>query len=202
WLFLLFKEAVQMSQGEEIETSATGRKKLWDTLDMPSKLTAVRGWAMQGSLDTEICEMLGIGKTTFYEWKNDYPEFAEAVKKGKDIANGELLNSAFTQATGFMYTEQQAVKVKDFRVIVGDNGEPKYEPVERVELVDVQKFALPNPTMNIFMLKNRLPQHYKDKQQIEHSGGVQQTIKHDLSKLSDEELETFERLLSKSTESE
>lgn len=137
-----------------------GRKPLWDELNMADKLDSVRGWAMQGSTDEDIYTMLGISHDTFYKWKNEKPEFAEAVKKGKYISNGELLNSAFTQSIGFRYKEQVAIKVKAYEKI---DGKPM--PVEKVEVVEVERFAPPNPTMNIFMLKNRLPDQYKDKRE-------------------------------------
>jgi hypothetical protein len=138
------------------------RPNKWDELNMKDKLDSVCGWAKQGSTDEEISNMLGISTATYYEWKKNKPEFAEAIKKGKEISNGELLNSAFTQSTGFFYKEQQVFKVKDYKKIDGE-----LKQIERLEVVEVEKYNPPNPTMNIFMLKNRLPEQYKDKHEIE-----------------------------------
>lgn len=167
-----------------------GRKPLWEVMDMPSKLESVRGWAMQGSTDEEIYTMLEISKDTFYKWKKEFPEFAEALKKGKNISNGELINSAFKQSVGFEYVEEQAIKVKDWKKVVNPETE-KEELVqyERVEVIPVVKVAPPNPTMNIFMLKNRLPEMYKDKQEIGHSGEIANKI--DVSGLTLEELKNL-----------
>jgi hypothetical protein len=138
---------------------------------MQSKLDSVRGWAKQGSTDEEIAKMLGISTTLLYEWKKDKVEFSEAIKKGKDISNGELLNSAFKQSVGFYYTEQMAVKVRTNEAVPTADGKgEKYLPAERIEIIEVQKFMPANPTMNIFMLKNRLPDEYKDKRQTELTG--------------------------------
>ena len=134
------------------------RPNKWDQLDMPSKLEAVTGWAKQGATNEELSKMLGISCKLFYEWQNKYSEFCEAIKKGKEVSNGELLNSAFKQSTGFYYTEEQAIKVKC--------GKDQ----EKVELIEVEKFMPPNPTMSIFMLKNPLPEQYKDKREIEATG--------------------------------
>lgn len=141
------------------------RPTKWIELDMESKLDSVKGWAMNGSTDEDISKMLGISTTLLYEWKKDKPEFAEAIKKGKLVSNGELLNSAFTQSIGFFYKEQVPVKVKDYKLIEG-----QLKQIERVEVVEIDKYNPPNPTMNIFMLKNRLPEEYKDKQQTELTG--------------------------------
>ncbi len=43
-----------------------------------------RGYAMEGLIDTEIAARLGIGKTTYYRWLNEFPELREAVKRGKE----------------------------------------------------------------------------------------------------------------------
>lgn len=154
------------------EKSKGGRKPLWETLDMPSKLESVRGWALQGSTDEDIYTMLGISETLFYEWKAGKAEFAEAIKKGKHISNGELLNSAFKQSVGFEYIEEQTFKLKDYELMDDGTGQKKLMQIERLETVPVVRVSPPNPTMNIFMLKNRLPEHYKDKHDVEHSGTV------------------------------
>lgn len=152
-------------------SSAGGRTPKWIALNMKDKLDSIRGWSMHGSTDEEIAKMLGVSKTTIYEWKKQFPEFAEAIKKGKDVSNGEILNSAFKQATGFYVTEQIPVKVRtNEEVPTADGKGTKYLPAEKIEIVDVVKFVPANSTMAIFMLKNRLPTDYKDKQEIEHYG--------------------------------
>ena len=142
------------------------RPSKWNELDMLSKLDSVAGWAKNGSTNEEIAKMLGISCKLFYEWQNKYSEFREAIKKGKDISNGELLNSAFTQATGFRFTEQQGFKVKDYKTVTDpQTGHSKLVQIERVVVVEVEKYCPPNATMSIFMLKNRLPEQYKDKRE-------------------------------------
>ncbi len=150
-----------------------GRKPLYEVLDIRSKLEAITGWAKQGSTDQELAEMIGVGITTFYEWRKKIPEFYEALKKGKQVANGELINVAFKQSSGFYVVEEVAVKVKDF-VTIETAPETADKPakvrvmeVERVETVPVKRFVNPNAAALIFMMKNRLPNDYKDKVETE-----------------------------------
>ena len=152
-----------------------GRKALWDELNMSERLDMVKGWALQGSTDKDMMEMLGISHETFYRWKKEKSEFSDAIKKGKYDSNGELLNSAFRQANGYYQTVTEPMKLKDV------------DGSERIEMVTYDKFIPANNTMSIFMLKNRIPEQYKDKQHLEQSGTV--TNKIDLSTLSDEEIE-------------
>jgi prepilin-type processing-associated H-X9-DG protein len=142
------------------ESKKTGRKSLYYELEIPDKLEAIRGWALSGMTDKEMYTMLEISHETFYRWKREHHEFNEALKKGKDIANGELVNSAFKQATGYYVEVTEPMKVK------------RGQDYEAIEMVTYQKFIPANNTMNIFMLKNRMPEVYKDKQHTEHSGGV------------------------------
>lgn len=157
-----------MAKAEVKQKGKGGRKPLWDTLSMESKLDSVKGWALQGSTDEDIYTMLGVSEKTFYDWKLKYPQFAQALKKGKYISNGELLNSAFTQSIGFMYIENIAVKVKDYAWFTNpQTNESELKQIEKVEIIPVEKYAPPNPTMNIFMLKNRLSDEYKDKHEVD-----------------------------------
>jgi prepilin-type processing-associated H-X9-DG protein len=158
------EEAIE-EVAEEVEEAPkapekAGRKQLYDEMEIDDKLDAIRGWAMAGSTDKEIYTMLEVSKETFYKWKRERPQFADALKKGKHIANGELQNSAYKQAMGYYQTVTEPVKVK------------RGQDWEEIEMVTYEKFIPANNTMNIFMLKNRMPEVYKDKQHTEHSGGV------------------------------
>lgn len=158
-------------------TGIGGRKPLWETMDMPSKLDAVKGWALQGSTDEEMYTMLDISKDTFYKWKNEFPEFSESIKKGKLISNGEILNSAFKQSVGFEYVEEQVFKLKSYELMDDGTGQKKLMQIEKLETVPVIRISPPNPTMSIFMLKNRLPEDYKDKQEVETKIDANVTVK-------------------------
>lgn len=154
------EEVVEEVKEAPEEAEKVGRKSLYEELEIEDKLEAIRGWAMSGSTDKDIYTMLEVSKTVFYEWKKTRPEFKNALKKGKDIANGELQNSAYKQAMGYYQTVTEPVKVK------------RGQDWEEIEMVTYEKFIPANNTMNIFMLKNRMPEVYKDKQHTEHSGGV------------------------------
>jgi prepilin-type processing-associated H-X9-DG protein len=161
------EEAIEEAEevAEEVEEVPkrplkVGKKPLYEEMEIGDKLEAIRGWALSGMTDKEMYTMLEISHDTFYKWKRERPEFADALKKGKDIANGELVNSAFKQATGYYVEVTEPMKVK------------RGQDYEAIEMVTYQKFIPANNTMNIFMLKNRMPEVYKDKQHTEHSGGV------------------------------
>lgn len=152
-----------------------GRKDLWYELEMEKRLETITGWAKQGLTNEEMISQLGVSKVVFYKWMKTHPEFKEALYKGKFESNGEILAAAFRQATGYYQPVTEPFKVKTVKNISEDPKKPRYEEVEEVIDHNYLKYFPPNQTMAIFMLKNRLPQYYKDKieQQIDANFGVQ-----------------------------
>lgn len=67
----------------------------WNT---PDQLIRIRGWAMDGLTDAQIARNIGIGRTTFYKWKNEHPEFANALVLSKDVADREIENALYKAA--------------------------------------------------------------------------------------------------------
>ena len=89
---------------------AKGKYKYWLTED---GLILLRGWARDGLTDEVIAKnKIGISKTTLYEWKNKYSEFADALKKTKEIVDCEVEDSLYKRATGFFVEEE--LKEKKF----------------------------------------------------------------------------------------
>ena len=48
---------------------------------------------------------MGIACSTLYVWKNDHPEIAEALKKGKEVVDLEVENALLKKALGYDYVE-------------------------------------------------------------------------------------------------
>lgn len=159
-----------------------GRKRAWDVLNMPTKLEAVRGWAMQGATMDELADMIGVSTSTLYEWQNDYVEFAEAIRAGRYIATGELVASAFRQSIGHAVKETKGVKVKRWEwVIDPETKRRELKQQEYLETYEATAYIPANPHITQFMLKNWLPDQFTDKQEIEHSDKQAPTFVDDLS---------------------
>lgn len=121
------------------------RKSKYDTHVKPY-LDEIQGWAMSGLTDEQIAMNLDIAVSTIYEYKKKYPEFSEALKKGKDIADAQVVNALFKTATGFTYYEETTNTMGD--------------------VVQIQKYAKPNTTAQIFWLKNRQSDKWRDKTEV------------------------------------
>lgn len=176
---------------------AGGRPSKYESHVKP-KLLLIEAWARDGLVDDQIANNLGIGVATLYEYKNKYPEFAEALKNGKDDVDVIVENSLLKRAVGFEYeevTREPLYNPVTGEPILGDDGEPKIV-VTKV----IRKMVNPDTTAQIFWLKNRRPKQWRDKQDIEHSGELKQTMSHDLKKLSPKELADLEQILNKSAD--
>ena len=113
----------------------------------PEGLTLLEGWARNGLTDEQIAHNCGITSKTLYEWKNRYGEICEALKKGKEVIDLEVENALLKSALGFTYDEVMTEE--------SDDGIKK-----RV----TTKMVLPNVTAQIFWLKNRRPEQWREKQ--------------------------------------
>lgn len=153
------------SHDREVVTVAGGK---YETLRIAERLESIRGWAMHGSTMAEIAKMLGVAESTVYKWRAEHKEFAEAVKKGANEANGEILNAAFRQAVGYVLHVVEPIKVKRQR---WDDRAQRMLTDEEVVMVEYDKTIPPDPQMTRFMLINRLSADYKAKPTDEDEGG-------------------------------
>lgn len=110
-----------------------------------------------GATDDELADFFGVHRSTIYRWKHVHDDFCDAVKSGKEKADERVERSLYQKATGYNYTEQQAIKVK------------KGQHEEEVEVVEVEKHAPADTTAAIFWLKNRRKDQWRDKQELDHT---------------------------------
>jgi hypothetical protein len=102
---------------------------------------------------------MGINPATFYRWQNDHGEICEALKKGKAPVDIEVENALLKRARGYSVTVKKPVKVKTKRQLK-DKGTIEEEHIEYVE---EEVYIAPDTTAQIFWLKNRRPDKWRDK---------------------------------------
>lgn len=62
------------------------------------KLELIEGWARDGLTDERIANNLGIGVRTLYEYKSKYPQFSQALKKGKELIDYQVEKALLNKA--------------------------------------------------------------------------------------------------------
>lgn len=122
----------------------------------PDGLLKLEAWARDGLKDVELAAKMGINVATLYDWKNDHPEIAEALKKGKDIVDVKVENALLKRALGYKYDEVTQELRHD-----PDTGGDKLVVVKKVT-----KEVLPDVGAQIFWLKNRRAKTWRDKPEL------------------------------------
>ena len=138
-----------------------GRKSKYDPQTTP---VLAEEYASQIMIDTQIAAKLGITQETFYAWQRKFPEFSQAIKRGKAASNQSLVKAMQKTAAGYDVEESETT------VILDKNKNPKgYRKTTR------KRHIPPSTTMQIFLAKNRMPEDFKDVNQhkVDVSGGLQ-----------------------------
>lgn len=146
--------------GKVNKGGAKGKYQEWLTEE---GLIKVEGWARDGLTDEQIAHNMGIGYSTLQTWKSKYQEIRDTLKRGKEVIDRQVENALLKRALGYQYDEVTKEIVED--------GSGRLM-VTKVVTKEVQ----PDVTAQIFWLKNRKPSEWRDKQQMEHSGEITNTI--------------------------
>ena len=111
-----------------------------------------RKLCLLGFTDKQLAVFFGVNESTINRWKQKYPEFCKSIKSGKVVADAQVVDSLYNRALGM---EVEEVEVRGD----GDNE------IKRV----IKKHILPDTTAQIFWLKNRQPELWRDKPTVENS---------------------------------
>jgi len=171
-------------------------------------LIKLEGWARDGLTNEQIAHNIGINPDTLYTWIKKYPEISESLKRGKEVVDRQVENAMLKSALGYRYDENTYVSVEmsqeeydlrvDIELEIWEQKNPNATQAERDRFImsipktkevlekRVTKEVRPDTTAQIFWLKNRRPDKWRDKQDIEHSGNM--NVNNPFADLSTEEL--------------
>lgn len=159
-----------MTQRKDIkDLKKRGRKSSYkeEYADQAHKL------ALLGLTDEEMAEFFGIGITTINRWKKDYPEFQKSLKAGKVVADANVVTKLYRRATGYDYDETSTTR-KGRRTIC-EKHTSKHQPADT--------------TAAIFWLKNRQPDKWRDRKEVE----ANVNLGDELEEMTDEQLAAIVR---------
>jgi hypothetical protein len=101
-----------------------------------------------GLTDKQIAGELGVVESTLHAWKKRHPEFAAALKQSKNFVDSLVEDSLLKSALGYEVVEEEFER----------------DPLEqRVRWKKKRKQVAPNVIAQIFWLKNRRPDLWRDK---------------------------------------
>lgn len=133
---------------------AKGKYEEWLTAE---GLLQLEAWARNGLTDEQIASNMGVSVATLYNYKKDFVEILEALKRGKEVVDIQVENALLKRALGYQFTE-----VTRERIYNESTKKYKFEITKKV-IKEVQ----PDTTAQIFWLKNRKPAEWRDRKDID-----------------------------------
>lgn len=133
----------------------------------PEYAYQARKLCLLGATDENMADFFNVAVATISNWKNDHPEFLEAIKDGKNKADSEVATRLYERAMGFEHDSEEIKIVKG-----------------KVQRLKIRKIYPPDTVAAIFWLKNRQKDTWRDKVETEHSGEVT----HKFEDMDDEQL--------------
>ncbi len=108
-----------------------------------------------GATNAELADAFQVGTGTINYWRAAHVEFSDAVRPAKEKADDCVEYSYFQRAVGYSY---DAVKI--------------FMPAgrEKPVIVPYREHVPPDPNAGAFWLKNRRPEKWRDKHEVEHGG--------------------------------
>ena len=128
-------------------------------------------YALLGATDKEMADLFSVTERTLNQWKKDYQEFLQSLKKGKNIADANVASRLYNRAIGY------DCKATKFATSEGKITDSK-EYIEHYP---------PDTTAAIFWLKNRQPEKWRDKKEVD----ANVNLGDELEGLSDEQLQAI-----------
>lgn len=112
-------------------------------------LMLIECWARDGYTFQDIANRIGIAVSTLRGWRAQYPEFDEALKRGREIIDYKVENALLKSALGYKTKEVKVTTTMRYGKVVGT--------VKEV----TDKEQAPNVSAIQCWLYNRLPNKWK-----------------------------------------
>jgi hypothetical protein len=100
----------------------------------------------EGATDAELAKAFDCDVTTLWRWRSAHPEFRNAIQMAKNVADARVERSLFQRACGYSF---DTVKVMQH------DGRPV--------VVDIVEQVPADVAAAFIWLKNRQPQHWRDR---------------------------------------
>ena len=151
------KSTRKRTSGKKTEKSSPrGKSAKWLEED---GLLKIAGWARDGCTDETIAKNMGVAYSTLRAWRDRYPALSAALKCAKDVADRKVENKLFERTQGYTIQVKKVFKVKK------EHYDEKGRKCVNEELeTGVEEVHIPaDVTAQIFWLKNRKPEQWRDR---------------------------------------
>lgn len=142
-------------ESEQIETKMGRPKEDIYQKYVAGKEESVIMWCRNGADNEILAKKLGCGKTTLSKMIKNYPEFKQLIREGKEEADFKVEAALYKRAIGYEVEEVST------EVVVNKDGSGTTTFVKKTK-----KHIAGDTTAQIFWLKNRKPDEWRDRQEM------------------------------------
>lgn len=108
-----------------------------------------------GATDIELADFFEVNVATIYRWRHREPKFCEALKVGKDACDDRVERSLYNRAVGYTFESEKVFQFQG-----------------QIVRAETKEHVPPETGAAMSWLKNRRGDVWRDKQEVEHTGGV------------------------------
>lgn len=108
-----------------------------------------------GATDEDLADFFEVSVRTVIRWKSEHEDFCQALKVAKEEADNRVERSLYQRAVGYSFDSEK---------VFNNRGD--------VVRAKTREHCPPDVTAQIFWLKNRQPDRWRDKQEHDHTGQV------------------------------
>ena len=112
----------------------------------PDVCDLARKFCMLGAMDDDLADLFEVDPATIADWIANFPDFAAALKQGREIADATAAERLFQRAIGFSHEVEKVVQ---------SGGKP-------VTVKYTERYP-PDTTALVFWLKNRQGGRWRDR---------------------------------------
>ena len=134
----------------------------WFTRD---NLRRILLWAQSGYTDKEIANLMNIGHTTFYRWREEHEVFRDTLTRGRALACDKVESELFERTQGKIVKLTEDTKVR--RIEYDPMSGHKLREFEEIEPVEREIYVPADVRAQIYFLNNRRPEDWGDKRTVE-----------------------------------
>ncbi|MEI5680491.1 MULTISPECIES: helix-turn-helix domain-containing protein [unclassified Mesorhizobium] len=108
-----------------------------------------------GATNADLADFFEVSIRTIERWTSEHEEFCRAVKEAKETANARVERSLYQRAVGYSFDSEK---------VFNDKG--------KILRAATREHCPPDTTAQIFWLKNRKPDEWRDKHEVEANGNL------------------------------
>ncbi len=144
-----------------------------DKIKTPELVDAIRRYIIEHHPTVAVlCRTFNITKQTFYRWQKEDKDLKAAIDEAREISDHLLAEKARCSLEKLVKGIRWKEKTREAVPVLVSKKSKKTKPGALVLTKTVTKFIPPSERAIEFALKNVEPDKWKDKHEVEHSGGL------------------------------